>query len=47
MDEMAQGGNEGMHRCLRCGQTFDTQQELDAHMEQQHGGETPEMDVSG
>ena len=41
--EMGQGSEEGMHKCQKCGQTFNTQQELDTHMEEQHGGETPEM----
>ena len=43
MEEMGQGGEGGMHKCQKCGQTFNTQQELDTHMEEQHGGETPEM----
>ena len=43
VEEMGQGSEEGMHKCQKCGQTFNTQQELDTHMEEQHGGETPEM----
>ena len=38
MDEQ-QGGNEGMMTCPTCQQQFATQEELDRHVQEQHGNE--------
>jgi hypothetical protein len=40
---MGQGGNGGMFKCQKCPETFDSQQELDTHMEQQHSAQAPAM----
>jgi hypothetical protein len=36
METRAQGGGE-THECGRCGESFATQEELDRHMQEQHG----------
>jgi hypothetical protein len=36
-----QGGNEGMVKCQHCDQSFNIQQELDDHMQQQHADKMP------